>query len=48
MPFSKCSFVWNEPLIVPNNISDDQIPYYQKLLEKIINQSVKKAKSHCQ
>ena len=47
MPFSKCSFVWNEPLIVPNNISDDQIPYYQKLLEKIINQSVKKAKSHC-
>ena len=46
--FSKCSFVWNEPLEVPDNIHENQIKYYQKLLEEKIDQSIKKAKNNCQ
>ena len=48
LPFSKCSFVWNKPLEIPNNIQENQIQYYQKLLQEKINQSVKKAQSNCQ
>jgi len=48
LPFSKCSFVWNKPLEIPNNIQENQIQYYQKLLQEKINQSVKKAQNNCQ
>ena len=48
LPFSKCSFVWNEPLEIPNNIQENQIQHYQKLLQEKINQSVKKAQNNCQ
>ena len=48
LPFSKCSFVWNEPLEVPDNVHENQIKYYQKLLEEKISQSIKKAQSNCQ
>jgi len=48
LPFSKCSFVWNEPLEIPDNIHENQIKYYQKLLEEKISQSIKKAQSNCQ
>ena len=47
LPFSKCSFVWDKPLEIPNNIREDQIQHYQKLLEKKIKQSVNKAKNNC-
>ena len=47
LPFSKCSFVWNEPLEIPRNIGENHIQHYQKLLEDKINQSVKKAKNNC-
>ena len=39
LPFSKCSFVWSEPLEIPNNIDENQIEHYKKLLEKKINQN---------
>ena len=48
LPFSKCSFVWNEPLEIPYNIRENQIQHYQKLLQEKINQSVKKAQNNCQ
>ena len=48
LPFSKCSFVWNEPLEIPINIKEDKICYYQKLLEKKIKESVIKAQENCQ
>ena len=48
LPFSKCSFVWNDPLEIPNNIQENQIQYYQKLLQEKINQSVKEAQNNCQ
>ena len=48
LPFSKCSFVWNKPLEIPNNIQEYQIHHYQELLQEKINQSVKKAQNNCQ
>ena len=48
LPFSKCSFVWSEPLEIPRSINEDQVQHYQKLLEKKINQGVKKAQINCQ
>jgi len=47
LPFSKCSFVWNDPLEIPMNITDDQIVYFQQLLQRKINESVKKAQINC-
>ena len=48
LPFSKCSFVWNEPLEIPYNVEENQIHHYQKLLQEKINQSIKKAQNNCQ
>ena len=48
LPFSKCSFVWNKPLEIPNNINENQIQHYQKLLQEKIIQCVNKAQSNCQ
>ena len=48
LPFSKCSFVWSEPLKVPADLKDDQIYIYQKLLEDKINKCIQKAKVNCQ
>ncbi len=47
LPFSKCSFVWNEPLEIPSNIQANQIQQYQKLLQEKINQSVIRAQNNC-
>ena len=47
LPFSKCSFVWNEPLLIPQNTKEKNIDYYRKLLEDKINQSISKAKKNC-
>ena len=47
LPFSKCSFVWNEPLLIPQNMKEKNIDYYRKLLEDKINQSISKAKKNC-
>ena len=47
MPFSKCSFVWNEPINIPYDASDKKLKDYQIMLEKIINESVDKAKNNC-
>ena len=47
LPFSKCSFVWNDPLKIPKKIDENEMKKYQKLLEKKIKQSVNKAKNNC-
>tara|TARA_B100000686_G_C16312190_1_gene723915 strand:+ start:22 stop:690 length:669 start_codon:yes stop_codon:yes gene_type:complete len=47
LPFSKCSFVWNDPLIIPENLNDNQIKKYQKILESEIKKSIDKAKKNC-
>jgi lysophospholipid acyltransferase (LPLAT)-like uncharacterized protein len=48
LPFSKCSFVWSEPLEVPADLKDDQVYSYQKLLEDKINKCIQKAETNCQ
>ena len=46
LPFSKCSFVWGDPLKIPNEIKDNEIEKYQKILEKKITLCVDKAKNN--
>ena len=43
-PFSKCMFVWGDPIEIPNNIKDYEIKKYQNFLEQKINECIKKAK----
>ena len=47
LPFSKCSFVWNEPLEIPYGTDESKLQHYQNLLEKKLNQSIEKAKINC-
>ena len=48
LPFSKCSFVWSEPLKVPADLKDNQVYSYQKLLEDKINSCIQTAEANCQ
>tara|TARA_Y100001970_G_scaffold293794_1_gene443273 strand:- start:3076 stop:3747 length:672 start_codon:yes stop_codon:yes gene_type:complete len=43
-PFSKCVFSWSEPLLIPKNLDDNQIPKFQKILEAKIKNCIKIAK----
>ena len=45
LPFSKCFFVWNNPIYIPKNIKDSKIEEYQNLLKKMIDESITKAKN---
>ncbi len=45
LPFSKCFFVWNNPIYIPANLKDNEISKYQNLLKKMIDDSIMKAKS---
>ena len=46
LPFSRCSFVWGDPIIIPKEINEDQINFFQKKLEEKINQLTLKAKQN--
>ena len=43
-PFSKCVFTWSDPILIPNNLSDEEIPKFQLLLENKINDCIQSAK----
>ena len=43
-PFSKCVFAWSEPILIPNNLRDEEIPKFQLLLENKINDCIQSAK----
>ena len=45
LPFSKCFFVWQEPIYIPKNLKDSEIKKYQILLKKMIDDSITKAKN---
>ena len=47
LPFSKCSFVWSDPLEIPKNIDEERVLYFQELLQTKINQCVEKAQKNC-
>ena len=43
-PFSKCVFAWGDPLLIPKNLDDNEIPKFQKILEAKIKNCIKIAK----
>ena len=45
LPFSKCFFVWQNPIYIPENLKDTEIIKYQNLLKKMIDESITKAKN---
>jgi lysophospholipid acyltransferase (LPLAT)-like uncharacterized protein len=47
LPFSKCSFVWGDPINIPETINENEIKKYQYILEQEINKCVQKAKFNC-
>ena len=44
-PFSKCNFVWGEPIIIPYSTNENEIEKYKILLEDKINSCVSIAQS---
>ena len=44
-PFSKCSFVWGDPIIIPSSTKDNEIENYKNYLENKINSCITKAQS---
>ena len=45
LPFSKCFFVWHNPIYIDKNLKDSKIQEYQILLKKMIDESINKAKN---
>ena len=43
-PFSKCIFTWSDPILIPNDLRDEEIPKFQLLLENKINDCIQSAK----
>ena len=43
-PFSKCCYVWGNPIIIPENLKEEELEKYQKILGNEINECIKKAK----
>ena len=43
-PFSKCSFYWSDPIIIPKNLKEEEIPQFQLILENKINTCIESAK----
>lgn len=42
-PFSKCAFVWGDPINVPLELNKNEIEKYQNILQNKINECVKNA-----
>ena len=40
LPFAKCSYVWSEPITIPKNLDDKDIPKDQLIIEKKINNCI--------
>ena len=43
-PFSKCHFVWGEPITIPSSTKDNEIEKYKVFLEEKINYCISQAK----
>ena len=44
-PFSKCNFVWGEPITIPSSTKENEIEKYKIFLEDKINSCVSIAQS---
>ncbi len=42
-PFSRCNFVWGEPIIIPSTTKDKELEKYKLFLEEKINKCVSQA-----
>ena len=42
-PFSKCIFVWGEPIVIPSSAKDDNLEKYKNFLEEKINDCMNSA-----
>ncbi len=45
-PFSKCNFVWGDPIIIPSTTKETEIEEYKNFLEEKINNCISVAKSN--
>ena len=45
-PFSKCKFVWGDPISIPSATKDDEIEKYKLYLEEKINYCTNTAQSN--
>ena len=45
LPFSSCCFFWQKPLYIPKETNDSNIHHYQKLVKKMIDESIANAKN---
>ncbi|PPR44750.1 MAG: hypothetical protein CFH21_00218 [Alphaproteobacteria bacterium MarineAlpha5_Bin11] len=45
LPFSRCYFVWSDPIYIEKKISEKKISSYQIMLEKNLNNNIEKAKN---
>jgi len=45
-PFSKCRFVWGEPIIIPSSTKDDDLDKYKNFLEEKINDCMETAEKN--
>ena len=45
-PFSKCKFVWGEPIMIPSSTKDDDLEKYKNFLEKKINECINLAEKY--
>ena len=48
LPFSKCNFVWGEAVKIPQNLKDNEIIDFQKIIKNKINECIEKAKKNSQ
>ena len=46
LPFSRCTFVWGEPLEIPKYLDDKDLKKFQIILENKINECIEKAKKN--
>ena len=46
LPFSKCRIVWGDSITIPENLEEQEIVTYKKIIEEKINECVKKAKEN--
>ena len=44
LPFSKLTFVWGKPIIIPEKLNESEIVEFQKILENKINNCINDAK----
>ena len=48
LPFSKCSFVWSDPIEIPFDLSENKTFHYQNIVQKKIDECINKAKKNIQ